>query len=42
MAEKQTYTGKIKNTGAQKVEGFCKTKTKSTGKVHTGNDLRSK
>ena len=39
---KKSYEGKIKNSGAQKVEALFKTPAAKKGKVTTGNDLRSK
>lgn len=39
----KSYIGRIKNAGSQRVAAPAQTKGKQTGgKVHTGNDLRTK
>lgn len=41
MAESKTYAGRIKNTGAQKVDALFATGKKRTGVVKKGDDLRN-
>jgi len=39
--KKDNYIGRIKNSGAQKVEAPFKCELTKKGKVKTGNDLRT-
>lgn len=39
---KQSYAGKIKNRGSQKVEALFKTEPSKKPTVKTGGDLRAK
>ncbi len=39
---KESYAGKIKNRGSQKVEALFKTAGSKSPKVKTGGDLRAK
>lgn len=39
--KKDTYAGRVKNTGAQFVEAPFQTEKKSAGKVIRGEDLRT-
>ena len=39
---KESYAGKIKNRGSQKVESLFKTPSSKSPKVKTGGDLRAK
>lgn len=38
----KTYEGKVKNVGAQEVKAPYQHKTKDSGKVHRGTDLRTR
>jgi hypothetical protein len=37
----KAYEGKVRNTGSQVVKAPYQHENKDSGKVHTGNDLRS-